>query len=271
MPLSAPLRSSPVSAFASLAVRRSRRSPVSPFASFAVRQFRRSPVSAFASLAVRRSRRSPVSPFASFAVRQFRPSAFSFPPISMKSSSPSWIAAFLSLACACSPPQSSAQPSVPAVQPSAPPKLIVLITIDQMRADYLDKWSSQFTGGLARLTKNGAVFTNAFQDHANSETAPGHATLLSGREPYRTGIVFNTEGVPDRGLADHRRRRPGRVAVSIQGVDAVRLAQKPRLALARALGLEKRPRRDSADRPLAPVGVLVPERRTLLDQQLLRR
>ena len=114
----------------------------------------------------------------------------------MKSSLPAL--AFLSLACA-SPPQSSAQPSVPSIQPSAPPKLIVLITIDQMRADYLDKWSSQFTGGLARLTKNGAVFTNAFQDHANSETAPGHATLLSGREPYRTGIVFNTEGVPDPG------------------------------------------------------------------------
>ena len=77
------------------------------------------------------------------------------------------------------------------------PRLIVLITVDQMRADYLDKWSSQFTGGLARLTKGGAVFTNAFQDHANTETAPGHSTLLSGREPYRTGIVFNAEGVPD--------------------------------------------------------------------------
>ncbi len=81
--------------------------------------------------------------------------------------------------------------------PSRPPRLIVLITVDQMRADYLDKWASQFTGGLARLTKNGAVFTNAFQDHANTETAPGHSTLLSGREPYKTGIVFNAEGVPD--------------------------------------------------------------------------
>ena len=118
----------------------------------------------------------------------------------MKSSPSRWLAplAFLSLACAA-PPKSAAQPSVPEVQPGSPPKLIVLITIDQMRADYLDKWSSQFTGGLARLTKNGAVFTNAFQDHANSETAPGHSTLLSGREPYRTGIVFNTEGVPDPG------------------------------------------------------------------------
>jgi predicted AlkP superfamily pyrophosphatase or phosphodiesterase len=118
----------------------------------------------------------------------------------MKSSYPYWIAGilFLSLGRAGSP-QSSARPSVPAIQPGSPPKLIVLITIDQMRADYLDKWSGQFTGGLGRLTKSGAVFTNAFQDHANTETAPGHATLLSGREPYRTGIVFNAEGVPDGG------------------------------------------------------------------------
>jgi arylsulfatase A-like enzyme len=88
-----------------------------------------------------------------------------------------------------------AVPTLAAAQ--QPPKLIVLITVDQMRADYLDKWAGQFTGGLARLNKNGAVFTNAFQDHANTETAPGHSTLLSGREPYRTGIVFNAEGVPD--------------------------------------------------------------------------
>src|SRR5262249_33490966 len=79
----------------------------------------------------------------------------------------------------------------------ARPRLIVLITVDQMRADYLNKWSRQYTGGFARLLKSGAVFSSAFQDHANTETAPGHSTLLSGREPYRTGIVFNAEGVPD--------------------------------------------------------------------------
>jgi predicted AlkP superfamily pyrophosphatase or phosphodiesterase len=77
------------------------------------------------------------------------------------------------------------------------PKLVVFITIDQMRYDYLEKFASQYQGGLARLTKGGAVFTNAFQDHANTETAPGHATTLSGREPYRTGIVLNAVGVPD--------------------------------------------------------------------------
>jgi predicted AlkP superfamily pyrophosphatase or phosphodiesterase len=76
-------------------------------------------------------------------------------------------------------------------------RLVVFITIDQMRADYLERFASQYEGGLARLARGGAVFTNAFQDHANTETAPGHATTLSGREPYRTGIILNARGVED--------------------------------------------------------------------------
>jgi predicted AlkP superfamily pyrophosphatase or phosphodiesterase len=66
-----------------------------------------------------------------------------------------------------------------------------------MRADYLDRFASQFTGGLARLTRGGAVFTNAHHDHAITETAPGHSVMLSGRFPRGTGIVMNSLGVPD--------------------------------------------------------------------------
>jgi len=75
--------------------------------------------------------------------------------------------------------------------------LIVAITVDQMRYDYLERFAGQYQSGLARLIKGGAIYTNAYQDHANTETAPGHATILSGREPYRTGIVLNAIGVPD--------------------------------------------------------------------------
>ncbi|HET7622670.1 MAG TPA: alkaline phosphatase family protein [Gemmatimonadaceae bacterium] len=77
------------------------------------------------------------------------------------------------------------------------PTLVVFITIDQMRADYFDRFASQLTGGLARLERAGALFTNAFQDHAITETAPGHATTLSGRFPRHTGIVVNSAGVQD--------------------------------------------------------------------------
>jgi hypothetical protein len=45
--------------------------------------------------------------------------------------------------------------------------------------------------------RNGARFTNAFHDHATTETAPGHATLWSGRYPAHTGVVINEIGVAD--------------------------------------------------------------------------
>jgi hypothetical protein len=79
----------------------------------------------------------------------------------------------------------------------AAPTLVVQITVDQLRPDYLDRYRSQFTGGLARLLKNGAFFTNAYHDHATTETAPGHATLWSGRYPAHTGVVLNEIGVAD--------------------------------------------------------------------------
>ena len=77
------------------------------------------------------------------------------------------------------------------------PSLIVLITVDQFRADYLDRFGSQLNGGLARLSRGGAWFTDAHHDHAITETAPGHATLLAGRFPRSTGIIANRVGVID--------------------------------------------------------------------------
>ncbi len=80
---------------------------------------------------------------------------------------------------------------------AAPPSLIVLITVDQFRGDYLDRFGPQLKGGLARLVRGGAWFTSAHHDHAITETAPGHATLLAGRFPRSTGIMANRIGVDD--------------------------------------------------------------------------
>jgi predicted AlkP superfamily pyrophosphatase or phosphodiesterase len=77
------------------------------------------------------------------------------------------------------------------------PKLVVFITVDAMRSDYLPRFESQLTGGLARIYKGGAVFTNGFQDHAITETAPGHSATMSGRFPVHTGIMTNLAGVND--------------------------------------------------------------------------
>jgi len=71
------------------------------------------------------------------------------------------------------------------------PRLVVVIAVDQMRADYLDRFDDRFTGGFARLLRDGAVFTEAHQDHALTETAPGHAAISTGDFPSRNGIVQN--------------------------------------------------------------------------------
>ena len=99
------------------------------------------------------------------------------------------------LACtlaACAVP-AAAQTAAPA----QPPRLLVFITVDQMRPDYFTRWPGQLTGGLARLWNGGAVFTDAHHDHAVTETAPGHASVMSGRFPRGTGIVSNEFGVGD--------------------------------------------------------------------------
>ncbi|MDQ2767267.1 MAG: alkaline phosphatase family protein [Gemmatimonadota bacterium] len=75
--------------------------------------------------------------------------------------------------------------------------LVVFIAIDQMRPDYFERFRSQLTGGLGRIRSQSAFFTHGQQNHANTETAPGHSTMLSGREPTHTGIVSNDRGVPD--------------------------------------------------------------------------
>ena len=73
--------------------------------------------------------------------------------------------------------------ALPAPAQTAPagtrPTLVVLITVDQLRNDYLERFAGQLSGGLGRLSRSGAWFTNAHHDHAITETAPGHATLLA--------------------------------------------------------------------------------------------
>jgi predicted AlkP superfamily pyrophosphatase or phosphodiesterase len=75
-------------------------------------------------------------------------------------------------------------------QPAAPPKLLVVFSVDQFSANLFDEYRSQFTGGFARLA-SGTVFHNGYQSHALTETCPGHSTLLTGDHPARTGIINN--------------------------------------------------------------------------------
>src|SRR5271154_240100 len=76
------------------------------------------------------------------------------------------------------------------LQPSRP-KLVVLIVVDQMRADYVDKFRGQWTGGLKRLVEEGAWFRAAAYPYAATETCVGHATISTGAFPQSHGMVAN--------------------------------------------------------------------------------
>ena len=87
------------------------------------------------------------------------------------------------------------RPVAPA--PRDPPALAVLIVVDQMRPDFFTRFDAQYTGGFRRVLDDGILYLDGRQDHAMTETAPGHSTLLSGRYPSSTGIVSNDWGVND--------------------------------------------------------------------------
>ena len=83
-------------------------------------------------------------------------------------------------------------------QAARPIRLVLHLSVDQLRPDYLQRWESELPGGLGRLLREGVVYFTGEQDHAITETAPGHATMLSGRTPAHVGILSNNLGVPDR-------------------------------------------------------------------------
>jgi len=73
-----------------------------------------------------------------------------------------------------------------------PPKLVLQITVDQLRGDLPMRFRERFgEGGFRYLLENGTHYNNAHYQHANTETAVGHATLATGADPSRHGIIAN--------------------------------------------------------------------------------
>lgn len=72
------------------------------------------------------------------------------------------------------------------------PKLIVVLSYDQLRYDRLSCFAEDFgADGFKRVLNAGARYDSCFYNHAINMTGPGHAVLLSGYNPRRTGIVGN--------------------------------------------------------------------------------
>lgn len=78
----------------------------------------------------------------------------------------------------------------PAGAETAPPKLVILISIDQFSADLFNSFRSQYRAGLKQLSQ-GIVYSNSFHAHGVTETCAGHAVIASGRHPNATGIIAN--------------------------------------------------------------------------------
>lgn len=87
----------------------------------------------------------------------------------------------------------------PALLPTNAPKLVVVISIDQGRADYIDRFSDNYLppksgstlGGLRWLSETGVRYMDAHHHHVPTFTAVGHAVLTTGSVPAIDGIVGN--------------------------------------------------------------------------------
>ena len=102
--------------------------------------------------------------------------------------------AALAILIACSALPAQAQKArTETTRSVSPPRLILQITVDQLRGDlprrYLDRMGS---GGFRYLLDNGVVYESAHHAHANTETIVGHATLATGAHPSEHGMVGNS-------------------------------------------------------------------------------
>ena len=104
------------------------------------------------------------------------------------------IAVALVVTCACfcaSAGQSDSKPNSHRAD-HGNPRLVLQITVDQLRGDlpmrYYDRLGE---GGFRYLWESGVVYRNAHHGHANTETIVGHATLATGAHPSVHGMIGN--------------------------------------------------------------------------------
>ncbi len=80
----------------------------------------------------------------------------------------------------------------PASERAERPRLVVMVVVDQLRADYIERFRDHYVGGLGWLLDRGAYFPEAEYRHSGTVTAAGHATVATGLHPSSHGIVGNS-------------------------------------------------------------------------------
>jgi hypothetical protein len=108
-----------------------------------------------------------------------------------------WLLGLLAAGTAASATGSSPEPRQDGTADPAP-RLVVLIAVDQLIPEQLDRLAPWFEGGLARLVGEGRNFRSAQLAYSRTSTGPGHVSLSTGTHP-------RTHGVPNNAFHDRTR------------------------------------------------------------------
>ena len=89
-------------------------------------------------------------------------------------------------------PRPTPKPPTPKTNLGQRPKLVIGITVDQMRMDYLYRfWDAFGDDGFKRLVERGFVCGDHHFGYAPTYTGPGHASIFTGTTPRSHGIIGN--------------------------------------------------------------------------------
>ncbi|MBN9670037.1 alkaline phosphatase family protein [Roseibium aggregatum] len=103
---------------------------------------------------------------------------------------------------------------------SEPPRLVLQITVDQLRGDLINRNADHFgEGGFRYLIDNGLYFTDAHHRHANTETIVGHTTLATGTDPAVHGMVANVWFDRKTGQPNYNVQDPEYALLAQSGID----------------------------------------------------
>ena len=76
------------------------------------------------------------------------------------------------------------------LQSTALPKIVVSITIDQLRSDYIEDFMPFYgEGGFKKMLAKGTVYHNAYYNFAPADKAASIASLVTGTYPAYNGIT----------------------------------------------------------------------------------
>ncbi len=116
--------------------------------------------------------------------------------------------------------------------PAPRPGLTVLVVLDGLRGDLIDRYDTLFTGGFKRIHDQGFTYHRAMVDHGVTVSHAGHVTIETGRQPSHHGIVDAGYYVPAAGGGRRLQDAVDDSTTHLVGTSDARSAASPRQVLA---------------------------------------